>query len=134
MNRFECKISNKNVEIWIGFNQCWIWVENVESIKMLKFKWKLVNESKCWNLSAYNVKSIIILKFYQIGRIDPNVDIWAKTYESVKMLKFKSKMSNRSKDCNLSEKAGIDQNVEIWMKMLNRSKCWNQSKCKNLIV
>ena len=66
-----CKLSEKvgngkNVEIWM---------QNVKSIKLLKFAWKNRNHSKCSNLSEK----------CQSGQ---NVANWVKKLESVKMLKF----------------------------------------------
>ena len=51
--------------------------------KMLKFKDKTGNRSKCWNFSAK-------------WQIDQNVAIWVQKYESVKILKIKEKIANWS--------------------------------------
>ena len=67
-----------------------IWVQNIKSIKMLKFEWK--------------------------GKIDQNVKICVKGGESIKRLKFEDKVGNQSKCWNLSANGQIDQNVEIWVK------------------
>ena len=72
---------NQNVEIW---------VQNVKSIKMLKFEWK--------------------------GEIDQNVQIWVNG-GIMKTLKFEDKVGNQSKCWNLSANCQIDQNVEIWVQM-----------------
>ena len=136
-------IVNQNVEIWV---QMW------ESIKMMKFerkKGRLIekgrdqmfifycksgNRSKCWNLKKQGIDQKFEDKIGNWSKcwnlsanhqIDQNVDIWVKSGESIKKLKF---------GC----KGGIHQNVEIKWKVGNRSKYWNLgvrgdwSNCRNL--
>ena len=51
------------------------------------------------------------LKFWILSKnvgIDYDVEIWAKRWESIKMLKFEQNGGNRLKFWNLSERVGID--------------------------
>ena len=91
--KFECNRVeiDQNVEIW---------VQNVKSIKMLKFE--------------YKVRSIKMLKFERKTGDRSNVDILLQKWKLIKILEFDWKLSN------LSE----------WDNVGNWSKCWNLSaKC-----
>ena len=72
-----------------------------ELIKMLKFECKMSSQSKCWNLSEKGS--------------------WSKCQNL-------SERGNRWKHWNLKTELGINQNAEIWVLMVKRSKCWNLSE------
>ena len=61
----------------------------------MKFEQKGGNRLKLWNLSK------------KVG-IDSDVEIWAKGWESIRILKFEKKGGNQLKLWNLSKKVGID--------------------------
>ena len=86
------------------------------------------------------MESIKMLKFEYIYNkwVDQNVEVWVKSGELIKMLKFEDKVGNQSYCWNVRTKLVIDQNVEIWVKhgesikmlkfeckMSNPSECWN---------
>ena len=81
-----------------------IWVQNVKSIKMLKFEWKMSSRSICWNLSEKG--SLIKMSNLSERRtkleINQNVEIWVLITKSFKMLYFEWKVGNQSKSWHLS--------------------------------
>ena len=109
------------------------WVQNYETIKMLKFEDEIGNSSKCWNLHAkcqiqLNVENQVQnSKWIRVMSIEWKSRNW-------KMLKFWDKTLNQC--WNFSSKCQVNDNVVIWVenikwiKMLkfeaeidNRSKC-----------
>ena len=136
MLKFECKmLSRIDAEIWVikedwskcpnlsergipskhwnlktklGINQnVEIWVLMVKLIKMLKFEWKGNNQWKCWNLSKKEEVQQMFM-FYCIS--GNRSKLWnLKTNES-------------SEYWNLRTKLGINQNVEIWVLIVNSIK------------
>ena len=96
--KFERKRADlSNVEIYCkGGHQTTFWNGCKGELKVLEFKWKVRNQSKCWNLGVK-------------GRL-------------IKLFKFECQMSNWSKCWNLSEKPEIDQMLIFYCKSGNRSK------------
>ena len=89
---------------------------------MLKLECTMASRSKCWNLSEKG-SLIKMSKFEWNGWINKNIKIWRQSWESIKMLKFECWCSNWSKGLHLSEKAIINENVEIWAKKERFNKC-----------
>ena len=102
-----------------------IWVQNVKSIKMLKFeqkRWRLV---KCW----YSIAKV---------EIDQIIGNCLKNKELIRILKFEDNIKNQSKCWNLSAKCQVDQNAEIWVKKEDWSECqkfeWKGGINKNIEI
>ena len=116
-----------------------IWVQNVKSIKMLKFEQKRGVRSNV-DILLQKWKSIKLLKldwkkrnwseYWNLRttlRIDQNVEIWVQNVKSIKMLKFEWK---RKFDQNVQiwVKGGIHKSLKFKDKVGNQSKCWNLSE------
>ena len=56
-------------------------------IKMLKLECKMSSRLKCWNLIDKG-RLIKMSKFDWKGRINKNIEIWRRSWKSIKMLKF----------------------------------------------
>ena len=150
----EKAIINENVEIWAKnerFNKCLCFITKVginqnvgiclktkESIRILKFKDKIGNQSKCWNLSANHQivqndvlwaksgESIKKLTFVcNMVEIDHNFEIWVQNVKSIKMLKFGRKRGVRSNVDILLQKWKSIKLLEFDWKIRNWSEYWN---------
>ena len=123
----------------VGINQnVGICLKTKESIRILKFKDKIGNQSKCWNLSANHqivqndvlwVKSGESIKKLTLVcnkvEIDHNVEIWVQNVKSIKMLKFKRKRGVRSNVDILLQKWKSIKLLEFDWKIRNWSEYWN---------
>ena len=126
---------NENIEIW---RQSW------ESIKILKYEWKgklIVNQNaEIWVQMCESIKNCSNLS--KKGEIDQMLIFYCKSgnqskccslieqinKELIRILKFEDSVGNQSKCWNLSAKCQVDQNVEIWVKRGDWSKCPNLSE------
>ena len=137
--KFEDKVGNQS--------KCWnlstkhqivqnvvIWVKSGESIKKLTFECNKVGIDQNVEIWVPNVKSIKMLKFERKRGDRSNVDILLQKWKSIKLLEFDWKIRNWSEYWNLRTTLRIDQNVEIWVKMSSRSKCWNLSEKKGSLI
>ena len=129
-----------------------LWVKSGESIKKLTFVCNKVEIDHNVEIWVQNVKSIKMLKFERKRGVRTNDDILLQKWKLIKLLEFDWKIRNWSEYWNLRTTLRIDQNVEIWVQndkgrlinfwlknkelirilkfednVKNRSKCWNLS-------
>ena len=92
-----------------------LWVKSGESIKKLTFVCNKVEIDHNVEIWVQNVKSIKMLKFERKRGVRSNVDILLQKWKSIKLLEFDWKIRNWSECWNLRTTLRIDQNVEIWV-------------------
>ena len=110
---------NQNVEFLSAYHQnvqnYVLWVKSGESIKKLTFVCSKVEIDQNVEIWVQNVKTIKMLKFERKSGVRSNVDILLQKWKSIKLLEFDWKIRNWSEYWNLRTTLRIDQNVEIWV-------------------
>ena len=110
---------DQNVEIWVLITKSFkmmycewkVWNQS-KSWRLVAIRWELIKMLKFW---VQNVKSIKMLKFERKRGVRSNVDILLQKWKSIKLLEFDWKIRNWSEYWNLRTTLRNNQNVEIWV-------------------